>query len=79
MDSLKGILDPSRFSTPPEVAFIKAYIKDRYQSDADVLVRQKDIVITVASASLAGSLRLELHQLQKLAQTNKKLLLRIGR
>lgn len=56
---------------------IKQYVKERYQTDVEVLIRAKDIVIITSSAGLANSLRLELPQLQKAAGTNKKLLFRI--
>lgn len=77
MDSIKAMLDSDRFATPDEIMAIKQYVKERYQTDVEVLIRAKDIVIITSSAGLANSLRLELPQLQKAAGTNKKLLFRI--
>lgn len=71
------MLTPDRFAKPDEIGAIKQYVQDRYKTEVEVLVRNKDIVIITGSAGLANSLRLELPQLQKAAGTDKKLLFRI--
>jgi hypothetical protein len=77
IDSLADIMGNINFEEPPEVSVIKQFVKERYQEDVAVTVQPQRIVITVAGAALAGTLRLQLHQLKKLCQTDKRLLIRI--
>jgi hypothetical protein len=78
MDSLNNILLGKDFDTPPEIAAIKAYIQRHFQSDVTVKLSPNAIVISTKSAALAGSLRMHLRQLQAVAETDKKLVLRIS-
>ncbi len=78
MDQLGNILPNKRFAEPPAVILIKQYIQEKYETTPTVTIRPQDIIITVPSAALAGSLRMELHQLQQHAQTDKRLSIRIG-
>lgn len=77
-DSIADLLKKRSYDEPPEVAAIKAFIKDRYDSDSKVAVRENQIIIAVMSAGLAGTLRLQLPRLQKAANTDKRLVIRIG-
>lgn len=76
-DSLFDILQHKDFSEPSEVAAIKQYIDEHFQVTPEVRLGDYDIIITVPSAALAGVLRFHVKQLQKVAQTNKRLVLRI--
>ncbi|HSX46651.1 MAG TPA: hypothetical protein VLF87_01525 [Patescibacteria group bacterium] len=76
-DSLASLLDGTRYQEPPEVQVIKDFLREHYQADCQVTVQQRQIVITVKGASLAGALRMRLHQLQALCQTDKRLVIRI--
>lgn len=67
-----------RLQEPPEVQIIKDWLRDRYQVAALITVQTNQIVITVPSAALAGSLRMELHHLQDVCGTNRRLVIRIG-
>ena len=78
MDSLNNILSRKDFDVPPEIAAIKAYVQRHFQSEVSVKLGPTTIVISASSAALAGSLRMHLRQLQAAAQTDKKLILRIG-
>jgi hypothetical protein len=78
MDSLNDILSNKNFDEPPEIAAIKKFVHDNYQEDVEVLVRERDIVIAGRSASLINTLRLNMRQLQAAAQTEKRLIFRIG-
>ena len=78
MDKLGHILPNGRFIEPPAVTRIKQYVQEHYTTTPVVTVRPQDIVISVPSAALAGTLRMELHQLQQHAQTDKRLSIRIG-
>lgn len=78
MDRLKDILLPKRFQEPSEVKVIKDYIRKNFKAKATITVGPKQITIGVSSAALAGALRMQLHQLQKLCETDKRLVIRIG-
>ena len=53
MDSLHTILGRKDFDEPPEMASIKKYVQDKFQTTVGVQVRERDIVIMVPSAALA--------------------------
>ena len=76
-DSLFDILSVKDFSEPPEIAAIKSYIDEHFQASAEVAMRPFDIVITVASAPLAGVLRFHARKMQTAANTTKRLVIRI--
>lgn len=78
MDSLNTILLDKNFDEPPEIAAIKAYVERHFQSDVGVSIQANSIIISAKSASLAGSLRMHIRQLQAVANTEKRLILRIG-
>lgn len=78
MDSLFDLLGRKDFDMPPEAAAIKKYVRDEFHTEVEVTVREKDILIAVPSAALAGTLRMRVPLLKKLAQTDKRLAFRIG-
>ena len=63
---------------PPEIQTIKKYIKETFDQAVAVATRDKQIVISVRSAALAGALRPHLYKLRQLAGTTKRLTIRIG-
>jgi hypothetical protein len=77
MDSLYDLLAGRNFDEPPEVGAIKQFIRENYKADAEVAVREKDIVVTVGSAPLAGRLRFDIQRLRDFAKTEKHVILRI--
>ncbi len=77
-EPLGSLLDKSKFAEPPEIKLIKEYIRNNLQSEVAVNIGPRQIVINVKSASLAGALRMHLHQLKKLCETDKKLVIRIS-
>lgn len=77
MDSLFDILGHKDFDVPPEAVAIKQYVRDQFHEEVEVLVREKDIVVGVSSAALAGTLRMRVPVLRKAAQTDKRLIFRI--
>lgn len=77
-DSLGNILKQQRFDEPDEIAIIKEFVNSRYQITPKVIIQPRTIVIEVSSAALAGTLRMQLHELQELCQTDKRLLIRIS-
>ncbi|HSW37607.1 MAG TPA: hypothetical protein VLG37_04550 [Candidatus Saccharimonadales bacterium] len=78
MDSLNDILGRKDFDLPPEIVAIKKYIRDEFQEEVEVMVRERDIVVACNSAALAGTLRMRGPILKKLAATDKRLVFRIG-
>lgn len=76
-DSLGNILQTKRFDEPHEVLVIKNFIHAHYQSECQVNIHPTQIVIVVKGASLAGAIRIRLHELQTLCQTDKRLMIRI--
>ena len=78
MDSLNSILSLKDFGEPPEAQSIKKYVQELYKVPVSVMVREKDIVIIVPSASLANSLRLKSQDMKRRCQLTKRLSFRIG-
>lgn len=76
-DSLGDILGRERFVEPPEVGVIKSFLKENFESGCRITVQPRQIIISVQGASLAGALRMRLHELQTLCQTQKRLIIRI--
>jgi hypothetical protein len=77
MDSLFSILGRKDFDEPSEVQSIKKYVKDHFKTNVSVMVREKDIVVGVPSASLANTLRLRAPDIKRRCQLDKKLVFQI--
>lgn len=78
MDSLDDLLRRKNLNEPPEVAAIKDYARDKFDSDVAVRLSNEQIIITADSSALASALRSNWPELVAAAKTNKKLILRIG-
>jgi hypothetical protein len=78
MDDLASLLANKNFEEPPEIAAIKQYIRDTFDADAQVHVREKDIIVSVNSAALASRLRFATQPLKAAAATDKRIVLRIN-
>ena len=78
MDSLFDILKRKDYDVPPEVEAIKRYIRDEFGAEVEVLVRDKDILITGRSAALIGSIRMHGPKIKRTADTEKRLVFRVG-
>lgn len=77
-NSLADILSSKNFDEPAEAVAIKQYVLDTYQKSVAVTVREKDITIHCQSAALADTLRMRWKQLQRAANTDKRLIFRIA-
>ena len=77
-DSLGDLLAKRDFDEPPEVRAIKEYVRRYYDAEVKVTIQPHTIVVAARSAALIGSLRMNLPKLQKAAETEKRILLRIG-
>ncbi|MEK7059160.1 MAG: hypothetical protein AAB971_00145 [Patescibacteria group bacterium] len=78
MDSLHSILSNKDFDEPPEMTAIKKYVKDEFDIAVGVLVRDKDIVISVPNAALANTLRLRGPEIKRRCQLDKRITFIIG-
>jgi hypothetical protein len=78
MDSLEDLLGKYTPKEPTEVLAVKQYIQETFSTTSSVALRGESIVVTVASAALANTLRFHMTNLQAAAQTEKRIILRIG-
>ena len=78
MSNALGDLQPrDRFEEPPEVQIIKKFMEQNYRQEVGVSVQPGHIIIHVQGAALAGTLRMRLHELKELCQTDKRLIIRM--
>lgn len=78
MDSIFNILSRKDFDLPPEITAIKKYVRDEFETEVEVILREKEIIVASRSAALIGSLRLRSPQIKRAAQTDKRLVFRVG-
>jgi hypothetical protein len=78
MDSLQDIM--SKYGKPeqPELIAIKRYVNEKYHTPVNAAINGETIIITVPSASLANTLRLQMVRIQKMCDIQKRLVFRIG-
>lgn len=69
----------NKWEEPPEIRAIKDYVLLKFQAKVGVTMQDKQIIINVPGAALAGALRMQIYDLQKQLKTNKKLFIRIER
>jgi hypothetical protein len=77
MDSLSDLLGNRQFDEPAEAIAIKQYVDQTYHAAVSVQVREREIIISAASAALVNQLRYNSATMQQLAQTDKRLVFRI--
>lgn len=75
--SLNDLLANKDFDEPPEMRAIKKFVRDTFDEDAEVLMRERDIVVTVRSSALVNSLRLKINELRRAAHTEKRIIFRV--
>ncbi len=78
MESVSDLLGRYSKKEPGETVALKRYITDTFDSPCSIALKGETILITVHSASLANTLRLQTSDLQKIANTSKRLVFRIG-
>ena len=78
MDNLGDLLDSNKYSEPPEIKPLKAFIQDNYHIAAVVRVENSRIVISVPSSALAANLYSNIPKLQEVCNTDKKIVVRTG-
>lgn len=77
-ESLRDILLRRDDAQPPEIAVIKEFVQRRFKSEVSVTVNKHQIIINAHSAALAGTLRLNIFELQNTVKSPKKLLIRVS-
>lgn len=75
MDHLSDLLLNRKYDEPAEIGIIRRFVSERYQASAEVKVLPDRIVITVAGAALASSLRSDMVEIQQLCQTTKDIVI----
>ncbi|HUA13186.1 MAG TPA: hypothetical protein VL989_01670 [Candidatus Sulfotelmatobacter sp.] len=78
MDDISSLLGSSKFKQPEEMVKLKQYIKQAYQEDVGIEVRDKDIIIMSSSSALANTLRLNQTDIKNACGINKKLVFRVS-
>lgn len=76
-NSLADLLASRKREEPAEIAVIKQFVMEKFSQPSEILLQEKQIVIGVKGAALAGALRPLLPELQGRLNTDKRLLIRI--
>ena len=78
MEPVKDIM--ARYSLPqqPELAAVRRYVEEHYHTPIALGISGNAIVVTVPSAALANTLRLQSNQIRKVCNLEKRLVFRIG-
>lgn len=77
MDSLQELLGKHARPEPPEIAAIKKYVYERYQTDVKVSIQDQSVTILAPGAALAGTLRMNIYDLQQACGITKRIIIRI--
>lgn len=77
-DSIADILGGKGVNEPSEIAIIQQYLIENFRSESKITIQDRQIIISVRGAALAGTLRMHLHELKELCQTEKRLIIRIN-
>lgn len=79
MDNLQDLLGRRVPHEPPEIQIIKDFVREKFDEPVNVSLQDRQIIIIVGSASLAGALRsYTVDILAKCNTPDKRLVLRIG-
>lgn len=79
MDNLADLLAKRKKDEPPEIRVIKDFAQLHFKESVGVLVRDRDIVITVRSSAMAGALRMKAYEIGKLLEdSERRLIFRVG-
>lgn len=77
-NSLADILANRNYDEPDESLAIKSFVLEKYQKTVAVTIRDKEIIITAQGAAFTSALRMQTRQLQRAADTDKRLVFRIA-
>ncbi len=77
-NSLADILLNRNFDEPAEATKIKRFVDEKYHKSVIVTIGEKDITITAQGAAFTSALRMQARQIQRAAETEKRLIFRIA-
>jgi len=77
-NSLFDILKNRNFDEPDEALAIKSFVLEKFKKTVAVTVRDKEIIVTAQGAAFTSALRMQTRQLQRAADTEKRLVFRIA-
>ena len=77
-NSLADILANRSYDEPDEALTIKSYVLETFGKAVIVTVRDKEIIVTAQGAAFANALRMKTRQIQRVAETDKRLVFRIA-
>lgn len=77
-NSLSDILLNRNYDEPDEALSIKNFCMEKWGKAVAVTVRDRDITITAQGAAFTNVLRMQSRQLQRAANTEKRLVFRIA-
>lgn len=78
MTKALGEILGNKWAEPPEIDRIKSFVADKYHATVQVVIHPQQITLVTSNSALAGAMRLELSAIQQAAQTEKRLVIRIG-
>ncbi len=76
-ESLAELLGRHRRSEPDEIKQIKTFVKSKYNHKVSVKLNNEQIRIETNNSALAGELRLQSNNIQRLINTSKKIIIKI--
>lgn len=78
-ESIESLLKKRNYSEPEEISIIRDFVFKKYGKVPGLKISGNRIIISVPSAALAGSLRMDLHTLSKKIKTKHELSIQIRR
>jgi hypothetical protein len=75
MDNISDLLAKKNISEPPEIRIIREYIKQKYDEDVSVKLDINKIVIFAKNSALANSIRMNIPEIQKICDTEKRIVI----
>ena len=78
MDKISDLLSHKNLSEPPEIKIIQNYINEKYSEKVSVKIETNKIVIFATNSALASSIRMNIPELQKICDTDKRIVIYIN-
>ncbi len=78
MDSIGDLLNTNQSAEPPQVAALKKYVKDNYDSKASVRVSPKYLLISAPNAAIAHKMRVDTLKITEECKLDRRLVIHIG-
>ena len=79
MDNLSDLLSQKDLREPPETKIIKDYVLNKYEENVGVKIDNNKITILVKNSALAGSLRMDIPNIQIACGTSKRVVIYLGK